>query len=232
MRRSRSTRRAVRRGIAIRVTATASTPTARPFDGTGIGRAWPLLTGERAHYELAAGRTARGRAAGAGARGVRRRERSSAGADLGQRRHSGARTVHRARVRLGQAARVGACRVPQVVPVPSRRARLRSAASDRAAVPRRQDDVASRHLALQQQGAHDAARQHASASRRSPPPSCIGAWTAGGPCTIPPHATRRLASTSWTCRRRGCAQAPAWISRSTGRRRADWEGVDFVICVE
>lgn len=30
----------------------------RPFDGTGIGRAWPLLVGERAHYELAAGRRA------------------------------------------------------------------------------------------------------------------------------------------------------------------------------
>jgi glucoamylase len=29
------------------------------FDGTGIGRAWPLLTGERAHYELAAGNTSR-----------------------------------------------------------------------------------------------------------------------------------------------------------------------------
>lgn len=26
-----------------------------PFDGTGIGRAWPLLAGERAHYELALG---------------------------------------------------------------------------------------------------------------------------------------------------------------------------------
>jgi len=26
------------------------------FDGTGVGRAWPLLTGERAHFELAAGR--------------------------------------------------------------------------------------------------------------------------------------------------------------------------------
>ena len=26
-----------------------------PFDGTGTGRAWPLLTGERAHFELAAG---------------------------------------------------------------------------------------------------------------------------------------------------------------------------------
>ncbi|HUX88928.1 MAG TPA: glucan 1,4-alpha-glucosidase [Chloroflexota bacterium] len=29
-----------------------------PFDGTGTGRLWPLLTGERAHFELAAGRTA------------------------------------------------------------------------------------------------------------------------------------------------------------------------------
>jgi glucoamylase len=29
-----------------------------PFDGTGIGRPWPLLAGERAHYELAAGRIA------------------------------------------------------------------------------------------------------------------------------------------------------------------------------
>jgi glucoamylase len=28
-----------------------------PYNGSGIGRAWPLLTGERAHYELAAGRT-------------------------------------------------------------------------------------------------------------------------------------------------------------------------------
>ncbi len=26
-----------------------------PFDGNGVGRVWPLLTGERAHYELAAG---------------------------------------------------------------------------------------------------------------------------------------------------------------------------------
>ncbi|MDQ0394747.1 glucan 1,4-alpha-glucosidase [Labrys monachus] len=26
------------------------------FDGTGVGRLWPLLTGERAHFELAAGR--------------------------------------------------------------------------------------------------------------------------------------------------------------------------------
>ncbi|HEY6350942.1 MAG TPA: glycoside hydrolase family 15 protein [Candidatus Angelobacter sp.] len=31
----------------------------KPFTGWGIGRSWPLLTGERAHYELAAGRDAR-----------------------------------------------------------------------------------------------------------------------------------------------------------------------------
>jgi glucoamylase len=30
-------------------------PDGGPFDGTGVGRIWPLLTGERAHYELAAG---------------------------------------------------------------------------------------------------------------------------------------------------------------------------------
>ena len=27
-----------------------------PYDGAGVGRPWPLLTGERGHYELAAGR--------------------------------------------------------------------------------------------------------------------------------------------------------------------------------
>jgi glucoamylase len=27
-----------------------------PFEGSGVGRAWPLLTGERGHYEVAAGR--------------------------------------------------------------------------------------------------------------------------------------------------------------------------------
>ena len=29
------------------------------FDGTGVGRSWPILTGERGHYELAAGRDCR-----------------------------------------------------------------------------------------------------------------------------------------------------------------------------
>jgi glucoamylase len=34
-------------------------PDGRPYQGHGEGRAWPLLTGERAHYELAAGRDLR-----------------------------------------------------------------------------------------------------------------------------------------------------------------------------
>jgi glucoamylase len=33
-----------------------------PFDGTGVGRGWPLLTGERAHYELAGGHVDRAKA--------------------------------------------------------------------------------------------------------------------------------------------------------------------------
>ncbi len=32
-------------------------PDGSPYDGTGVGRGWPLLTGERAHYELAAERS-------------------------------------------------------------------------------------------------------------------------------------------------------------------------------
>ncbi len=34
-------------------------PDGSAFDGTGIGRGWPLLVGERGHYELEAGRDAR-----------------------------------------------------------------------------------------------------------------------------------------------------------------------------
>ena len=33
-------------------------PDGSPYDGTGEGRCWPILTGERGHYELAAGRDA------------------------------------------------------------------------------------------------------------------------------------------------------------------------------
>ncbi|MFN8572426.1 MAG: glycoside hydrolase family 15 protein [Gemmatimonadaceae bacterium] len=47
----------------------------RPFDGTGKGRGWPLLAGERAHYELALGRLDRARDLGV----VMRRQASDGG---------------------------------------------------------------------------------------------------------------------------------------------------------
>jgi len=37
------------------VMAVANTTMESPFEGTGRGRGWPLLTGERGHYELVAG---------------------------------------------------------------------------------------------------------------------------------------------------------------------------------
>jgi glucoamylase len=40
-----------------------------PFDGSGVGRSWPLLTGERAHYELAAGHSDKARSLLAALRG-------------------------------------------------------------------------------------------------------------------------------------------------------------------
>jgi hypothetical protein len=56
MPRSRWRRRAGRRGTVIRGDGYGEHADGSPFDGRGTGRAWPLLTGERAHYELAAGR--------------------------------------------------------------------------------------------------------------------------------------------------------------------------------
>ena len=90
-----------------------------PFDGTGTGRAWPLLTGERGHYELAAGRLGTCRGAGGGDGGVRRRRSVAARTGLGCAGHCRARALHGPGVRIGAAARVGACGVPQAAPVDS-----------------------------------------------------------------------------------------------------------------
>ena len=81
------------------------------YDGTGRGRPWPLLTGERGHYELCAGRDALPLPRDDGAHGVLRRH--AAGAGLGQRADPGARTCARAAHGGGDAARVGARGVPE-----------------------------------------------------------------------------------------------------------------------
>ena len=51
------------------------------YDGVGRGRAWPLLTGERAHYEIACGNDPAAAHGSDGAHGLARRD--VAGADLG-----------------------------------------------------------------------------------------------------------------------------------------------------
>ena len=61
-------------------------PDGSPFDGIGQGRAWPLLAGERAHYELAAGHREAARSPAGDAGGLRRGRGSAARAELGQRR--------------------------------------------------------------------------------------------------------------------------------------------------
>jgi glucoamylase len=60
-----------------------------PFDGSGTGRAWPLLTGERGHGALLAR------------------------AGLGCRRHTRARPLPRQADRFSHATPMGACRVPE-----------------------------------------------------------------------------------------------------------------------
>jgi glucoamylase len=92
-----------------------------PFDGTGIGRGWPLLTGERAHYELAA--AGRNRQKTPGRHGiVRQRRRPDFRASLGFARHTGARTSFWPAFRFGHAAGLGARRVSQAAPLAARRA--------------------------------------------------------------------------------------------------------------
>ena len=111
--RSKSRRRAGRCGIATRrrLRRACRRPAIRR---TGIGRAWPLLTGERAHYELAAGRGRREQLARAWRRWpVRtifcRNRCGTAPTFPSEDCSSGSR--------IRDAARVGARRVPEVVPI-------------------------------------------------------------------------------------------------------------------
>ena len=59
MRLSKRTPPLARAGTGITTTAMASNLMAAPYMHWGKGRPWPLLTGERGHYELAAGHDCR-----------------------------------------------------------------------------------------------------------------------------------------------------------------------------
>ena len=112
-----------------------------PFDGTGIGRAWPLLTGERAHYELAAGRRAEAlrllHALEAFANeGGLLPEQVWDAADIPE---TGA--ALRPAVRLGHAAGLGPCRVRQAAPLFARWHGVRHARPDGATLSEGADRI-------------------------------------------------------------------------------------------
>ena len=105
-----------------------------PFDGTGIGRAWPLITGERAHYELAAGPWRR-----RGGCAVRLESFTGEGGMLPEQvwdatGHSEPGTVLWKAVRLRHAARVGPRRVLEAASVPGGRKGLRHPSPDGEAI--------------------------------------------------------------------------------------------------
>jgi glucoamylase len=91
-----------------------------PFDGTGIGRAWPLLTGEWAHYELVAGkrdvaeRLLQTMEALANAGGIIPEQ------SLGRARYSRARTVLWQTFWFEHASGAGARRIHQAAAFPAR----------------------------------------------------------------------------------------------------------------
>ena len=131
-----------------------------PFDGTGIGRGWPLLTGERAHYELAAGRVENAKRLLAAMESFANEGGLISGASLGLAGHPGTRTSFRPAFRFGHAAGLGARRVPQAAALAARRAALRPAAANRATLSDREDRIPAHGVAVQPQDSLDAGRQN------------------------------------------------------------------------
>ena len=165
-------------------------PDGRPFDGTGVGRAWPLLTGERAHYELAAGRT---EAAGELARAM---ETLAGETSLLPEQTGTAPTFAPGNCSWGIHP-VRQCRLSGHMPNTSSCAGRFETARSSIGLLRPFSGISSRrrhHVILS--GASTirfvrCLRAVASASKRARQLSCIGAWMAGARCRMSQHAIRR-----------------------------------------
>ena len=189
-----------------------------PFDGTGVGRPWPLLTGERAHYELAAGAAPRRE------RLLRRLEAFANDGglipeqvwdapDVPERelffgRPSGSAMplvwAHAEYVKLRRSLRDG--RVFDMPP------------ADGPALHRGEDRLAIRASGASTTSARIRPARRC-ASRRWRRPSSTGAPTAGRRPMTPRRATRRLASTWPTCLPLTLRLGRPSTSRSTGPQR-------------
>jgi glucoamylase len=114
-----------------------------PFDGCGVGRPWPLLAGERAHYELAAGRCHA--AARCDAR-AGERWRHAARTSVGWRGQAGVRADEWPGDGRSDAAGVGPCGVREARALTARWSRVRHAAAVVRAICARASRVRHHHL--------------------------------------------------------------------------------------
>ena len=132
-----------------------------PFDGTGIGRPWPLLAGERAHYELAAGRPQ------AAEDLLKVMELSTEGGRLIPEQVWDAADIPALELFRGKptgsacSAGMGTRRVREAAEILARRQNFRPAAADRAALPGAKAEGHSLRMAIQQQMPHHAAGKEA-----------------------------------------------------------------------
>ena len=164
-----------------------------PFDGTGIGRPWPLLAGERGTLRTG-GRTSPGR------RGLLKvMELSTEGGRLIPEQVWDAddipalELVSRKADGLGVSAGVGPFRVRQTAEIVARRQNLRPAAANRAALPGRKAKGRILRMALQQQMPQHAARKKIAHAVCLSPARCTGVSMAGKP------RRTRIPATRWEC---------------------------------
>ncbi len=134
-----------------------------PFDGSGIGRLWPLLTGERGALRTRRRQAAGGAAAARNAGGFRKRGRPDPGADLGHRRHPGPRIVLWPALRQRHAAGMGAFRAHQAPAVAAGWRRLRHAAADGQSLYQKHAAPGADRLAARLEGRPHRAGAHPSA---------------------------------------------------------------------
>ena len=180
-----------------------------PFDGTGDRPAWPLLTGERAHYELAAGRPRRGASGCSRALEALRRATAACCPSRSGTRPTSPSASCSAAGPSGSAMPLVWAHAEYVKLLRSlaRRPRLRHAAADGAPLPRRQDRLAARRLALQPQAPRHAARPRPAGRDARPGHGPLERRRlADGPRRR--RATRASGSGWRICRRRTCRRAP------------------------
>ena len=164
-------------------------PDGGPFTDWGQGRAWPLLTGERGHYELAAGRDARPLHQGDGR--LRLARRNAPGADLGRGRHPRQGAVLRASHRLRDAPDVGPCRVHQAASVRPRRHRVRPHRRGRRSLSVGQQAARTWRSGSSAVSRAACPRERRCASRTRLPSVSVGPWTTGAS-----RQTRRRSTTA------------------------------------